>query len=141
MKLLRIIVLVVMVSTAFILLSACGSEEEHLIGVLDMDYLLEESGRARHYSDRLAELSSELQDDFSDEYEQDEAYQQYLSQKEALEKDFDQEIEDVLQVIKEKKNLDIIVSQESIFHGGNDITEETINILDEKHLEDGGGDE
>ncbi|MGM0411679.1 MAG: hypothetical protein ACQEQF_13080 [Bacillota bacterium] len=126
-------------------LGSCTFKEEKEIALMSMSEILEKSKRADELQQELNSISNEL--DTSDEEEKDlseeEAYQNFNSEKAKLEKELNSEIENVLDEIAEEKNLEIVLYKDKSYYGGVDITEDVIELLDQKYYnkDEGGSDD
>ena len=121
-----------------ILLAACSANNDYSVGIIDMEYLLEESQRAGQLSHELTEISSQLQQEYIDDEQAaddqaiDQAYQMFLINKEEIEEQLDHEIYEVVAEIKEEQGMDIVIYKDSVHYGGEDITAEVISRLDSR---------
>ena len=131
--------------SCFLLLAGCDLEEDEFrIGIVDMEYLLIESNRAEQLNDELIQKGEELRvqyEETDNEEELESIYQQYLLHKEELESRLNGEINEALRTIKEENNIDIILSANSVSHGGFDITDDVIELLDEQYYQAGAVDD
>jgi len=137
---------------ALMFLSGCDMFQTRKVGVLNMDLVLNTSQRAIELQQELYEIGNTLEEEYSqqneeevnedDENEQDQLdrlYGEYLTNKQRLESEFNQEINEILEEITAEEKLDIVIDKDTVYSGGIDITDEVIELLDERYA--GGGEE
>lgn len=142
-----IIISIIIFTFSIIIFSGCTNEESK-VGVLDMEKVIAESRRARQLNDELEDIGIDLEEDYREreetieeedaenEEELDRIYEQFLENKENLEGELNQEINEILDEITEEENLDVVVLAQYTQYGGQDITETTIEKLDEEYYEE-----
>lgn len=131
------------------LIAACSNQSQEKIGVLDMEKILSSSQRAEKLQQELLDIGNRLEVEYNqkkenlsgeqEEEELDRVYSEYMNNKERLEKQLNQEVDQILVKIVEEKKLDVIVKKGDIYYGGLDITGEVIEELDKELTEGGAG--
>lgn len=132
-----------------VFLAGCSTPVEK-IAVMDMGRVLQESQQARQLQQELLEVGERLEEEYNqkedelaeDEGEEalDEIYQKYLDYKESAEKELNQKINQVLAEISKEEKYNIVITGDGVYYGGNDITDQVINRLDQSITEDGEAD-
>lgn len=116
---------------------------EPKVGVINMEQLLKESERAQQLQANLEEKGEELEEkyDDSDESEEDsneqkeQIYAEYTQDKQDIEKELNNEINSVIDKINSNDEYSIILYKNQVYFGGEDITGQVINLLDEEYTE------
>ena len=123
-------------------LGSCTFKEEKEIALMSMSEILEKSKRADELQQELVTISNELDTSNKEEnnISEEEAYQKFNSEKAKLERELNSEIENVLDEITKEKNLEIVLYKDKSYYGGIDITQDVIELLDQKYYnQDEGG--
>ncbi len=118
-------------------LSGCSSEK--VVGVLDLQEIIEKAPIAQEFQNKLDAAGEEIEQKFADDSSeiseeermalQQKAYQEYLAAKQQLEEELNAEIEEaVAEVVKEKK-VSVVIYKQAVRYGGLDITEFVIEKL------------
>lgn len=128
-----------------LILAACTETQPPGIGIIDMNRILEESRRGRQLNEELSRMGDQLEQTYQQqekelssadgEQELDNIYQQFLNNKQSMEEQLQQEIEQVLVEITEEKNLGVVLNNKNVHFGGEDITETLIESLDQEFYE------
>ena len=123
---------------ALLLFSGCAREVG--LGVLDMERVIEEAPRARHYQEQLDEAGQEIEERYDEGMSemsteermvrQEEAYQEYTEVRNELEDRLNREIERAVSDVAEEKGLDIVFYNKAVSFGGQDITDLVIEKLE-----------
>ena len=125
---------------AFILvLGFAGCSKEAEIGVLDIQDVIERATYAQSFQQKLDSAGEEIEARFAEESKevsneermalQQKAYQEYLTVKQELEDELNQEIERaVAEVVKEEK-ISLVIYKQAVRYGGTDITDLVIEKL------------
>lgn len=116
---------------------------EPKIGVIDMNQLLKESSRAEELQSNLEEVSRELEEKYEEVNGEDtdiaerknQIQIEYNQSKQEIEEQLNNEIEMVIDEINQNNKYSVILYKERVYHGGKDITQKVIELLDEKHSE------
>ena len=132
-----------------VLLAGCSTPGEK-IAVMDMGRVLQESQQARQLQQELLEVGERLEEEYNQKEDElaeeegeealDEIYQKYLDFKESAEKELNQKINQVLAEISKEEKYNIVITGDGVYYGGNDITDQVINRLDQGIAEDGEAD-
>ncbi len=126
--------LIIFIGLILVLFVSGCTTEEYKIGVLDMEQVLLESKRAEQLSDELTQISNDLEQQYQEnrdnEEETNNIYQQFLGYQQEYENKLREEINLVLEEIKEQKNLQIIIYKQSVKEGGINITDQVVEQLD-----------
>lgn len=122
-------------------LGSCTFKEEKEIALMSMSEILEKSKRADELQQELIKISNELDSSNNEEnnISEEEAYQKFNSEKARLERELNSEIESVLDEITKEKNIEIVLYKDKSYYGGIDITEDIIELLDQKYYNQGEG--
>ncbi len=123
-----------------VIVSGCSlAEQGSNIGVIDIEKIVRESPKAQGYqkqlADKLEELQARAQEETADldeeaaEEKQKEIYQEYLTLKQDLEGRLENEINTALKEVVQQRNIDIVMYQESVRFGGEDVTDPIIERL------------
>lgn len=126
--------LIIFIGLILVLFVSGCTTEEYKIGVLDMEQVLMESKRAEQLSDELTQISNDLEQQYQEnrdnEEETNNIYQQFLGYQQEYENKLREEINLVLEEIKEQENLQIIIYKQSVKEGGINITDQVVEQLD-----------
>lgn len=132
-----------------VFLAGCSTPVEK-IAVMDMGRVLQESQQARQLQQELLEVGERLEEEYNQKEDElaeeegeealDEIYQKYLDYKESAEKELNQKINQVLAEISKEEKYNIVITGDGVYYGGNDITDQVINRLDQSITEDGEAD-
>ncbi|MCG8515440.1 MAG: OmpH family outer membrane protein [Halanaerobiales bacterium] len=132
-----------------VFLAGCSTPVEK-IAVMDMGRVLQESQQARQLQQELLEVGERLEEEYNQKEDElaeeegeealDEIYQKYLDYKESAEKELNQKINQVLAEISKEEKYNIVITGDGVYYGGNDITDQVINRLDQGITEDGEAD-
>lgn len=133
-----------------VLLAGCSTPVEK-IAVMDMGRVLQESRQARQLQQELLEVGERLEEEYNQKEDElageegeealDEIYQKYLDYKESAEKELNQKINQVLAEISKEEKYNIVITGDGVYYGGNDITDQVINRLDQGIAEGGEADQ
>lgn len=132
-----------------VFLAGCSTPVEK-IAVMDMGRVLQESQQARQLQQELLEVGERLEEEYNQKEDElaeeegeealDEIYQKYLDYKESAEKELNQKINQVLAEISKEEKYNIVITGDGVYYGGNDITDQVINRLDQGITEGGEAD-
>ncbi|MFP4017394.1 MAG: hypothetical protein ACLFUI_10230 [Halanaerobiales bacterium] len=149
MKKLSLFILVIM---TFLVLAGCSTPQPDKVAYMNMGEVVDYSQRAQEITQELADIGNELEikyqqiqheladeenNDENDEVELDRISQEYLDHKRRLEGLLNQEINEIIEEIAERDNISTVLYSESVYFGGEDITQEVIDKLDERYSEGG----
>lgn len=110
------------------------------IGTVDMGRVVDESARAQELNDMLSERYDELIAEFNLEGEPEEeapdrvererqAYARYLAFRQELEVKFQEEVDRSVQKVAQNKKLKVVIDDDVLRYGGEDLTDEVIKQL------------
>jgi Skp family chaperone for outer membrane proteins len=116
---------------------------EPKIGVINMDKLLQESTRAKELQSDLVKKGKELENKYDKideenedlEDKKDQIYMEYAQNKQELEKQLNDEINQIIDELNNNNKYSIILYKNKVYFGGEDITEKVIQLLDDKFAE------
>lgn len=123
-----------------LILAGCSRQPVQKIAVMDMDMVLTTSQRAQEMQQTLTETGNKLEKDYNQkekelsgeegEKELNKIYQEYLDSKQQLEEKFNNKMNAILSSIVEEKGIEIVLYKNGVYYGGEDITQEVIDKLD-----------
>ncbi len=147
MKKVSLFILAILVMLAF---AGCSSSKPDKIAYINMEDVLANSQWAKQLEQELVDIGNDLEVKYNekqnelsaDENEEenkelDQISQEYLENKQRLEGLLNQEITEIIDRIAEEENISTVLYSGTVYYGGSDITEEVINILDERYIEAG----
>lgn len=120
------------------LMSSAGGEQ---IGTVNLARIVEESARAQQLNQMLSDRYNELITRFDLASEPDEedldrpdrertAYAEYLSYRLELETQFQREVDGVIAEVAKGKKVTLVLDEDVVRYGGQDLTDEVIKGLD-----------
>ncbi len=130
--------------------AGCSSSKPDKLAYINMEDVLTNSQWAKQLEQELVDIGNDLEAKYNqkqnelsaDENEEegkelDKISQEYLENKQRLERLLNQEITEIIDRIAEEENISTVLYSRTVYYGGSDITEEVIRILDESYLEGG----
>ncbi|NLV90988.1 MAG: OmpH family outer membrane protein [Firmicutes bacterium] len=133
--------LLIIAAVALLIIGGCRAGNTTAdVGVIDISKIVAKSSKAQAYQqqlvDKLEELETRLEEETADldeeeaQQKQKEIYSEYLTLKQELEGKLENEINEALKKVVDKRNLDLVLYRESVRYGGVDITDSIIEELD-----------
>lgn len=115
-------------------LTGCGKEK---IGVVDVDKVVAESTMAKNLQSELKQkgeaMTKKLQESTKTgeekEKEQQQAYQQFMQEKQGLEAKLDEAMKKAVEKAAVEKKIDTVLFKKDVHYGGTDITADVIKNL------------
>lgn len=133
-----------------LVLAACNTSRPENVGLLDMDKVLRISKRAQELQNELIDIGNKLEAEYQEKEEKlsgeegkeelDRIYEEYVYNKQRLERALNQELSETIAEISREEKLEIVVYNEIVYYGGVDITDKVITRLDDKYFESGDSD-
>ncbi|NLM98251.1 MAG: OmpH family outer membrane protein [Halanaerobiaceae bacterium] len=133
-----------------LVLAACNTSRPENVGLLDMDKVLRISKRAQELQNELIDIGNKLEAEYRKKEEKlsgeegkeelDRIYEEYVYNKQRLERTLNQELSETIAEISREEKLEIVVYNEIVYYGGVDITDKVITRLDDKYFESGDSD-
>lgn len=133
-----------------LVLAACNTSRPENVGLLDMDKVLRISKRAQELQNELIDIGNKLEAEYQKKEEKlsgeegkeelDRIYEEYVYNKQRLERALNQELSETIAEISREEKLEIVVYNEIVYYGGVDITDKVITRLDDKYFESGDSD-
>lgn len=133
-----------------LVLAACNTSRPENVGLLDMDKVLRISKRAQELQNELIDIGNKLEAEYQEKEEKlsgeegkeelDRIYEEYVYNKQRLERTLNQELSETIAEISREEKLEIVVYNEIVYYGGVDITDKVITRLDDKYFESGDSD-
>lgn len=133
-----------------LVLAACNTSRPENVGLLDMDKVLRISKRAQELQNELIDIGNKLEAEYQKKEEKlsgeegkeelDRIYEEYVYNKQRLERTLNQELSETIAEISREEKLEIVVYNEIVYYGGVDITDKVITRLDDKYFESGDSD-
>ncbi len=116
---------------------------EPKVGVINMNQLLEESKRAQQLQTELEKTGKELEEKYEGSNENKEStseqenqiYTEFAQNKQKIEQKLNNEINTVIGEINSDNQYSVILYKNKVYFGGEDITSQVINQLDQKYTE------
>jgi outer membrane protein len=116
-----------------------GCAQSGAVGVLDVNKVMAESPKVKGFQDQLnqrgQDLTKQLEADKPNltpeqfQAKQEAAYKEFLQTKQDLEKQIDDNIKQAIEQVAKDKKLGTILYQNSVAHGGVDVTQDVINKM------------
>ena len=138
-------IFIILFSVTLIFFISGYGETETRIGILDRERIVNESSRAQQLEVKLSDIGERLEQEYKmieeegeeTEQELENIYQQFLLNKEELEEKLNKEINEVINEIADEMNYEVILLKESTKFGGEEVTSQIIERLDEKFYQKG----
>lgn len=150
MKLKKFSFLILMIVIIILLAAGCSTDRTEKIVLLEIETLLQNSKRARQLEAELVDIGQRLEEEYLEKEaglspeegkeELDQISQEYLDNKQRLESSLNEELYEAIREVAEEEGISIVLYKESVYFGGEDITEKVINKLDERFVEKGESD-
>lgn len=150
MKLKKFSFLILMIVIIILLAAGCSTDRTEKIALLEIETLLQNSKRARQLEAELVDIGQRLEEKYLEKEaglspeegkeELDQISQEYLDNKQRLESSLNEELYEAIREVAEEEGISIVLYKESVYFGGEDITEKVINKLDERFVEKGESD-
>ncbi len=116
---------------------------EKQIAIIDMERLIKDSGRANQLKILLQKKGEELKEEFenndnqaeNEEIDENQINIKYTQEKQEIEDQLNREIEQVIKEINKNNKYSVVLYKNRVYYGGEDITNEVAQLLDEKYYE------
>ncbi|MFY9496580.1 MAG: OmpH family outer membrane protein [Halanaerobiales bacterium] len=138
---------ILLIVVIILALAGCSKEKTGKIALLDIDALLQNSERAQQLQTELLNIGQRLEAEYlkkeaelSPEEGQEELdliSQEYLDHKQRLENNLNEELNQAIREVVEEEGISIVLYRESVYYGGEDITDKVSEKLDENFKEKG----
>ncbi|HHU92063.1 MAG TPA: OmpH family outer membrane protein [Halanaerobiaceae bacterium] len=138
---------ILLIVVIILALAGCSKEKTEKIALLDIDALLQNSERAQQLQTELLNIGQRLEAEYlkkeaelSPEEGQEELdliSQEYLDHKQRLENNLNEELNQAIREVVEEEGISIVLYRESVYYGGEDITDKVSEKLDENFKEKG----
>lgn len=138
---------ILLIVVIILALAGCSKEKTEKIALLDIDALLQNSERAQQLQTELLNIGQRLEAEYlkkeaelSPEEGQEELdliSQEYLDHKQRLENNLNEELNQAIREVVEEEGISIVLYRESVYYGGEDITDKVNEKLDENFKEKG----
>lgn len=138
---------ILLIVVIILALAGCSKEKTEKIALLDIDALLQNSERAQQLQTELLNIGQRLEAEYlkkeaelSPEEGQEELdliSQEYLDHKQRLENNLNEELNQAIREVVEEEGISIVLYRESVYYGGDDITDKVSEKLDENFKEKG----
>lgn len=117
-----------------------GQPAGETVGIVNLARVVDESPRAQELFQLLSDRYDELIDEFDLESEAEEgdteradrereAYTQYLAYRQELEVKFQEEVERAVREVAQAKKVTMVIDEDVVRFGGNDLSDEVIKRL------------
>jgi len=116
---------------------------EKQIAIIDMERLIKDSERANQLKILLEKKGEELKEEFenndnqaeNEEIDENQINIKYTQEKQEIEDQLNREIEQVIKEINQSNKYSVVLYKNKVYYGGKDITNEVVQLLDEKYYE------
>lgn len=133
-----------------LVLAGCSTSRPEEVGLLDMDRVLNFSKRAQELQNELIDIGNKLEAQYQEKEEElsgeegkdelDRIYEEYMDNKQRLERTLNQELSETIAEVSKEEKLGIVIYNEIVYYGGIDITDKVITKLDDNYIESGDSD-